>query len=162
MTFCTNVNECYCDCINNDEQYNSLCVYKSSNVNINIFVLFISISVFLCILVWCCKIRLYNSLNPRLTNNLDNNSNNILLPSLMLTTNYSQYQRFPDYQTYIYEYNTEHNTEHNINELNKPDENEVLPKYNEIIIDNDTQQPPSYLYVNDINQSPSQSPSQSP
>jgi hypothetical protein len=67
----------------------------------------------------------------------------------MLTTNYSQYQRFPDYQTYIYEHNTEHNTEHNINELNKPDENEVLPKYSEIIVDNDTlTQPPLYTQTN--------------
>jgi hypothetical protein len=82
--------------------------------------------------------KLYSLANVRLLNNGDNYSNNSLQP-----TNNPTYQIYPDYQTYIYANIDEHNINNNQNN------SEVLPKYSEIIVDNDTlTQPPLYTQTN--------------
>ena len=107
INYCDNARKCYCECLDNDEQYNSLCIYKDGT-NMNILILCISLTVFICIFCTWCKIKLYNSYtNPRLTNNLDNYSNNILHPNVMTqeTITYLQYPNHQsDYQSYVYEY----------------------------------------------------------
>lgn len=158
INYCDNARKCYCECLDNDDQYNSLCVYKDTidiSKNMNVLILCISLTVFICIFCTWCKIKLYNSYtNPRLTNNFnnfDNYSNNILHPNAM-TQETRTYLQYPDYQTYVYEYN--HNEESN-NENNENNQNDTLPKYTEINLNDDTElpPPPEYLYVSESNHS---------
>ena len=141
LNYCDNIRVCYCDCVNNDDQYNSLCVYKNG-INMNILILCISLTIFICIFCTWCKVKFYNSyVNNGLTRNFDNYSNNILHPTL-LTQDTRTYLQYPDYQSYVYEY--DHNEDNN----NEDNQNDALPKYTEINLNNDTPPPPSYLYVN--------------
>ena len=58
INLCLQDNACYCQCIDDDANYNKLCVYNNA-VNINLLIFIIFASCLSCITCYCIKLGIY-------------------------------------------------------------------------------------------------------
>ena len=118
INLCLQDNACYCQCIDDDANYNKLCVYNNA-VNINLLIFIIFASCLSCITCYCIKLGIYKRIlrNSRNTHNMQNNTplDSITDSSLNTTNSLNSFH-----------------TSTTMNNYSAIEDNDSLPKYNQL------------------------------
>lgn len=118
INLCLQDNTCYCQCIDDDANYNKLCVYNNA-VNINLLIFIIFASCLACITCYCIKLGMYRRMlrNSRNTNNIQN----ITLLDDITTSSPNTTSSLNSFHTSTI-----------MNNYSAIEDNDSLPKYNQL------------------------------